>query len=573
MDKFILAHLSDIHFSGTDTALKLMNNLKDDLQSMKDKIGRVDSIIITGDCVDQGKMENFNLFEKKLQEISKGCKVNKNRVFSVPGNHDASRKNEWLYGVKESKKDDIDLQLQTVQKEISPLFPEYNMFVEKFSKVRDGIGVKCVKVENMYVRIIMLNSSWSTLINNKYGELHIGDTQLLKIRREFEASKGKKPKLTIACLHHPLDWFAYDERLKLKKLLYEDCGVDILLHGHIHEAEFASTSNIDLATKTFCTGISYVKTGEKSSRRDGMRYSIYEINITTQTINIYLRATNNRGEFVDDNTLYSKVAKGGFFSLPLGNPFNCIMPIESVNNAEKNNVFLEQSFVKLMLEKEDLLFKFYCGIAERLEEMIANLDKEQARYQLDWEKDYGSVLGSEEQKKKFEKDFYRYVFELYCMYIIQVLKALFFQNHNQVRFLIRIYDKISNQHIAEFAEGVYVTAEDIKNIKNFKWGEGMIYYSYQSKSALLKSANMDLHLDGNSTRWLDYLTVTPSNIRIKSLSGGWVPLISLNIAISDKENERCLYALAQSTLYDKLQELFALFERKVYSLAKLYDTA
>lgn len=565
-----MVHLSDIHFSNTEKSLQLLDSLKNDLKAMKSEVGRFDSIIITGDCIDKGKTEYFSLLAEKLKTISKECNVKKNRVFSVPGNHDASRNNEWLSSVIDSKKDDIALQLQTVQQEMSPLFPAYNKFIEQFSNVRDGIGVKDIKIGDIHVRIIMLNSSWSTLINNKYGDLRLGDAQLLKIRTAIKASKVKKPEITVACLHHPLDWFAYDDRMKLQKLLYEDCDVDILLHGHIHEADFAATSNVDLATRTFCTGISYIKSGEKSSRKDGMRYSIYEVNITTKTINVYLRATNSRGKFIADNTLYSKVAKDGFFVMPFGNPFDCIIPIKSINREGKSNVFLDKTFADLMLEKEELLFNFYCGVTNFLESL--DLNKEKEKYRTDWDKQYDKTLPDKEKEEKFEKDFYQYIFEFYCMYIVNVLNALFFQKDKQVRYLIRIYDQTLNQHVAKIAERFCSTIDDLKTTKNFKWGEGMIYQSYLSSSALLKSANPDLHINGNSTRWLDYLTITFSKIRIKTPTGD-IPLLSFNIAISNKKSEKCLYALAHSSLYDKLQELFLLFDQKVYPLAKLYSIA
>ena len=99
----------------------------------------------------------------------------------------------------------------------------------------------------------------------------------------------------------------------------------------------------------------------------------------------------------------------------------------------------------------------------------------------------------------------------------------------------------------------------------------MIYTSYKCKTALLKSQNMDCHIDGNSVGiWQEYLTIAVGGIEVKK-ARELIPLFALNIATESLENEKCLQALAMSSIYDKIQDVFNIFQVKAINLLELYD--
>lgn len=570
MKKAVIIHLSDIHYDGSEDCNILMNKLQADLEIMKEQfITGYDLMVITGDSIDRGRTSLFSQFSDKLNNIIKICGLRKGRVAVVPGNHDSQRENKWLSPIQSKYGTDTEKIIEDIKTDISPLYKEFNEFVESYSGSKNGIGVKYYSINDMIVRVILINSSWSTLAKCNYGELYIGDEQLEKLKGIIDGRK-QKFDITIACMHHPLDWFRYDERIKLQNFLYNRMNVDFVLHGHIHEAYYDSMCNMDVYTNTFCTGISYHKTGENCSRKDGMRYSIYEIDYDTRTINVYLRATNQNCDFVSDNRLYTKVNKNGFFTLPLGNANECIMPIKSIYNEYKNNVFLNLEFVSRLLDKEDLLFKFYRGMEECIEESFINHNIEiLEKYKTTWRRKNNKTELSKTDIEKCEKEFYKEQFEIYCLFVLNTLNGLFFTNHKHVRFLLRKYNKKTESHEAFLAEGIY--ADNINKIKSFKWGNGMICKSYQSQSALLKSRNMECHENGNSKGvWIDYLTIAISGIEIRK-GRELIPLLSLNIATDILENELCLQALALSSIYDKIQEVFKLFSVRVHDLISLYD--
>lgn len=566
MNKAVLVHLSDIHFSGTNESLNLMEKLLDDLNLMKKEIGVYDLLAITGDCVNQGQIELFDDFKQKVNEILKTCGLqHKNRVIIVPGNHDVSQKNNYLINIKNECINDYKKAYQMAEESCVLLFKEYNEFVDKFGIPQNGYGVKYFTVNGLVIRVILLNSSLSTLVHNKYGELIIGDKQLDYIKKQINSRK-KKFDITIACMHHPLDWFSYNVRASLQDFLFNTLKVDFLLHGHIHEASYDSIFNMDTSANIFCTGISYTRKGEKCSRKDGMRYSIYEIDKNTRTVNVYLRATNSKGDFVGDNRLYSSVNKHGFFTVPMGNISECLMPLNKSKEEVRNSIFLNREFVELLLHKENTLFKYYCGMEILLDQLLSKEDEYIKKYK---EANNRKSL-SKQEKKACLKKFYREQFEMYCMFALNNLNALFFENHKDVRFILRRYDPKTDEHVAVLGEGIFSKTEDIKKIKKFKWGEGMIYYSYKNKAALLKSQNLSCHQEGNTHDfWKEYLTLAVDGIEVKK-SREFIPLFAINIATNTFENEKCLQALAMSSIYDKVQEVFKLFDCKC-KLLTLYN--
>lgn len=568
MQKQVIVHLSDIHYDNTESSDLLLENLIMDLDEMKKEVGKYDLLVITGDCVDRGNMSYFDPLSKKLKKLLKKCGLTPKRGTAiVPGNHDVSHKNEWLNGLKVNHTADVAKMNEIIENDLHTLFREYNDFSAMYGSPENGIGVKDFKASNgLCTRVIFINSVWSTLTQNIYGQLVIGDKQLDDIKNEL--SSRKKVDFTIVCMHHPLDWFTYQDRKKLEDFFYNKLKVDFILHGHIHEANYDSIFNMDSSTNIFCTGISYTKTGEHSSRKDGMRYSIYEIDKDTKTVNVFLRSTNSKGKFVADNRLYSSVNKGGVFTVPIGNISECLMPLKTFSPKNRNNVFLNRKFVELLLDKEEKLFRYYCGLESYLETQI--LSKESAHISK-CKKELNVPHPSKKLREEWRREFYKEQFEIYCMFILSNLNALFFERHNDVRILLRRYSSKLNQHVAIMGEGMRSSDSEIENTKNFTWGDGMIYRSYKCKSALLKSQNLEYHSEGNSKDvWKEYLTIAVGGVEVDK-SKEQVPLFALNIATSSLENEFCLQALAMSSIYDKIQEVFSIYNVKAYDIVKLYE--
>ncbi|WP_166432642.1 metallophosphoesterase family protein [Lacrimispora amygdalina] len=588
MRRVNVIHLSDIHFDNSNKSNEILEELKEDLLKMKEELGGFHLLLITGDCVDKGQVELFKEFCNKLNIIVKSCGLTKKKVLIMLGNHDSSKKNPWLtsfFSSIDNEKMSKEEVLNSIEPTISPLYPDYNENVKKYVNTPDGIGVNefQFKFDNQTstkIRVISVNTSWSTAIYNKYGDLIIGDTQIEKLKKSIEELnnkqkiyKQKKCDYTILCMHHPLDWFKYNERKKIEQFI-KSSEVDFVLHGHIHTAGFENVNNIDNTSNIFCTGISYQKTGETCSRKDGMRYSIYEINKDTQTVNVYIRSTNDQGKFVEDNRLYKK-SKNGFFTMSLENPNNCVLPFKTVDNVSKMYTVLNQETVRKILSKERLLFDLYCNMEQVIQNQYLPLcesetfAKEIEKYEESWKKK--NTIGCDEfvtkGKETCKKDFYREQFELFCYDLLINLHSVFFKSSKTVRFLIRKYDTEQKVHKAFVSEGYN---DKLDNIKNFPWETSLVYHSFKKESALLQSCNYKYYDKGNSDIWINSLTITINNICVQTKSE-MIPLLSFNIAISEQKSEACLEALALSSIYEKIRAIFNLFDNQVINIASLYE--
>lgn len=569
MNKANIIHLSDIHFDNSEQNSKLLDALEKDLLDMKEELKEFHVLIITGDCVDRGKVDLFNDFSKKLDTIIKKCEISKKKVIITIGNHDVDLKNPWILSLKQSIDENNNLQdtIYSIDGRISELYREYNQFDKKYKETPDGIGVIDIPIKAktgrqiMKLRIISLNSSWSTVINNRYGELVIGNKQLDNLKNKIKSMK-QNCDYTILCMHHPLDWFKYEERKKIEEFI-EEFKVNFIFHGHIHTSDIKNINSIDENTAIFCTGISYKKAGENSSSKSGMRYSIYQIDKNTKTMNTYIRLTNEKGNFVEDTILYENVKKG-FFTVPLENAYKCLLPFKSVGNKEHSSLMLTRDNVERILSKEKKLYNFYCFFLEKINNNLNQHNEMYESFKDKWEKDKNIKKMSSEQENKCKEEFRACEFGMFCYDILIHLNTLFFDGN--VRFLIRKYDKKKNAHIAFFADGK--ESINIEEITEFKWKEGLIYYSFKEKAALLKSANMKYFKNGKSDIWLNSLTIAVDGI-ITEQNSESIPLLSINIAITDPKEEACLEALAISSIFEIIRDIFKLYNDKVYNIEKI----
>lgn len=575
MKKINIIHLSDIHYDGSEKTEDILRELEKDLIKQKSDLDEYHLLLITGDSIDRGKVTLFDDFGRKVNKIIKNCGISKKKVIVAIGNHDANLQNPWLTSLLENAQKNHQTNaeiINSIKGRMDALYPEYNKFDQQYKVTQNGVGAFDISFKSannvpiMRIRFIILNSSWTTTIKNGYGELVVGDDQFAYVKNEIAKSKGKKPDFTILCMHHPLDWFTYEERVKLEEFM-EKCNVDFFLHGHIHTSEVKTMSGVDKTTNSFCTGISYQKTGENGSHKSGMRYSIYQIDKDTKTMNIYIRSTNEKGVFVEDNTLYSNV-RNGFFTVPLENSFKCLMPFTSVEKNPRMYAVLTKENVEKILSKEELLFKFYCRMSEKINNDFAKgspaYNAEYKEYKNDWLKSRNLTKLTKKTKQECEHDFAYEQFGQFCYEILLNLNSLFF--HGKVRFLIRIYNTRSKEHEAFVADGP--NSINIKEITNFKWKVGLIYQSFKKQAALLQSANMKYFKKGKTDNWINCLTMVVDGITMSEKNES-IPLLSLNIAIQSEEDEACLEALAMSSIYDKVGAIFELYDRKVYKIKKI----
>jgi 3',5'-cyclic AMP phosphodiesterase CpdA len=186
-----VAHLSDLHFGRIAPAL---------LQPLSDLLRRLapDAVVVSGDLTQRARKAEFRAARAWLDTLPKPQIV-------VPGNHDI------------------------------PLYNVFNRFLRPLANYRRYIGDElCPTYLDDEIFITGLNTARSFTFKDG----RISREQIERIRTQFAGVDEKLIKIVVT--HHPFDLpehFDRDElvgRAALGMALFSECGVDLLLAGHMH---------------------------------------------------------------------------------------------------------------------------------------------------------------------------------------------------------------------------------------------------------------------------------------------------------------------------------------------------
>jgi 3',5'-cyclic AMP phosphodiesterase CpdA len=195
-----IVHLSDLHFGRVDQAL--LGPLRDLIHSIAPNV-----VVISGDLTQRAKSEQFEEARAFLDTLP-GPQI------VVPGNHDISLYNVFRRFVKP-----LDRYKRYITDDLDPIFVDEEIAV---------VGV---------------NTARSLTI--KDGRLN--KEQVDGIRSQLA---GLAPNITrIVVTHHPFDLpTSFEEkdlvnRAEMAMEVFAECGVDVLLAGHMHLSHAASTAS------------------------------------------------------------------------------------------------------------------------------------------------------------------------------------------------------------------------------------------------------------------------------------------------------------------------------------------
>jgi 3',5'-cyclic AMP phosphodiesterase CpdA len=194
-----LVHLSDLHFGRVDPALL------EPLRALVHEIAP-DVVVVSGDLTQRARSEQFEAARAWLDTLP-GPQV------IVPGNHDIS-----LYNVFRRFVRPLGRYQRYITDDLDPVF------------IDDEIAV------------LGVNSARS--LTFKDGRVNEG--QVARIRDTLE---GLDPKITrVVVTHHPFDLPESGNegelvgRARMAMQAFAECGVDVLMAGHLHASHAGSTA-------------------------------------------------------------------------------------------------------------------------------------------------------------------------------------------------------------------------------------------------------------------------------------------------------------------------------------------
>ena len=235
-------HLSDIHYSykNYDT-LSMKNNLYEYLDEITNNV-KYDFLAITGDiCYKFGKMD-----EQMIPNLIKTCKIPKENIYMVPGNHDIKRsKMREAVLASITKENNIrSIYVPNLDKEFySELIKGQSKFWKYYrenisSDKHDYKKVHYI-IEKENYNIVCMNTCFFSGQDGEDGNLILGLTNHLEVLSELKKNTNK---INIAIGHHGIDCFHESER---DSIVYNfiDSGVDMYLCGHVHNGNYKFYNN------------------------------------------------------------------------------------------------------------------------------------------------------------------------------------------------------------------------------------------------------------------------------------------------------------------------------------------
>lgn len=302
-----LVHISDLHLHAADETGRynqdlIIDALSADLSGLRDSPSQPDYIVFSGDLVQAADARTYKDAVAILSYLAEVSGLDDNKVFIIPGNHDASRE---AIGPRipdllkhRAQCENID-NLNSLARSpsfanyASEVFKSFERHTKAFGKsleVNKGIFTRHYYLPDANIDLICLNTailSGAGLTSDVADEGKIGFPERALVEALQRRKKGSK---TIIVGHHPISHFHSETRDYLSSLINKEAL--LYLSGHLHKADPAYLVTPIGATTTVQSGALY------ASRDWWDGYAIIGIGVQTDAVKIeYRKWQEQRREF------------------------------------------------------------------------------------------------------------------------------------------------------------------------------------------------------------------------------------------------------------------------------------
>jgi calcineurin-like phosphoesterase family protein len=237
-------HISDLHwreaqaYDANVVTNALLRDLADRTQ-IAPELAQIDMIFVTGDVAFAGQPEEYRLAQRFFDDLLRVTKVDKSRLFIVPGNHDVDRTAiaetaiNLVAGLVSRQLVNQVLADEVSRATIMQRLHRYQRFANSYLKRHLPFDsarycyVKKRRLGSKEIAILGFNTAWTAGSNADYARLLLGERQ---VRSALD--QAKHADIRIALLHHPFEWLRDFDRDDCESLLLREC--DLVLHGHVH---------------------------------------------------------------------------------------------------------------------------------------------------------------------------------------------------------------------------------------------------------------------------------------------------------------------------------------------------
>lgn len=576
------------------------NLLKDIEQEMKFSENIL--VVVTGDIVNQAQYQNRDNVLEFFTKLKGILKERVKHIYIVPGNHDRRRNvldqqilNKEFGNASESDKsmyEEPDFYPE-LWKYIRMSFDEHAELVKEIYEIyygkenkdevskrlfKDTYGVQIDKVNGKNICVLQFNTAWSCTGSNDERNIRIGKFQIEHIKESYRKKCEKLPRgeqvdLTIAIAHHPVGWLSGKEEdlIQAELLSNNSLHANVYICGHTHNRDVINWQNNRHSLTTLVSGIGWPD--GSATHPYAHTYSSYVFNLDVNSIDVYVRSSNDALTFEPDFRIYTEQRNKEENKIIM--PINicktqAYFNLSSVVERSSKACYITEKIIKnlngyvhflenIRVRMQEGLFRMKYDIFENLVLYASKGNKhiEQQLYELEefWFMESKDDAIARKIVKR-NPQLFQTQFSGYLQYLCtQVCKGIYeFRDGTDVRVHFRQWNKDTDCYIQNC---IYGRNAEHYEMKPIEWGE-LLEEAYRRKRPLIASVNegyckksMEQNKKKDSGQWEDFITVIPefvkNNYIQRNKKTGKIeqkrPLLTFGITIYEKEDKTLLYLL------------------------------
>lgn len=235
-------HVSDFHIQLGDPYDRdvVLGSLVASVRRFRADGRRPDVVFATGDIAHSGKPGEYEIATVFFDALLYAAGLSRRDLFVIAGNHDVDRKLGVALARSLASREEADSYF-------APGFPRPHLTQKQaafsewyrgyFEGIRECSDSSCGPVESfeaggVRVGVLPINSALFCQGDDDHAKLCVGRRALASALADLSSCDVD---LRVALIHHPLEWLADIERSNVRARLAG--GVDVVLRGHLHEAD------------------------------------------------------------------------------------------------------------------------------------------------------------------------------------------------------------------------------------------------------------------------------------------------------------------------------------------------
>lgn len=626
MNDITILHLSDLHID--ESSQKYSRLLKGLIDDIKKEIVYVPDnslvTVVTGDIIHKGKKNATNNALSFFRDLYKVIKEKSAGIYIVPGNHDKSRtaENEFLIpayraNINENKFDGKffekfwKYQRESYEKKGGTGYLELTREIYKIFGVNtenqpernyidDTFGVDVIEVQNKKYCFVMLNTAWSCIDEDDTRKLILGKFQIDEIKKQFFGFMNQYEDdimLTMVLGHHPIECLSGKEQDAIfsEMISFEHLNANAYICGHTHDRAVINWGNNVHSINTLMSGIGWPETN--GNHVGNHTYSMYVFNLGANSVDIYVRGTDDGGTFYPDFRIYTrevnKDEKKIVFPIKTQDA-QAYIPLATGPERTSKAFYISKEFLEYMHEyvMKISLFRQISGMLIEADksDFYENLDFSRVDAGIDIEEIdniiynylFADVNETSEDVNEETDAVIGKVFELssqdrYDMFwgflqrMCQKLERILVEEKITTGDIVRVHfrylaDKNTYSYYqlcASFPEKIDPSEHELSEIQ---FGE-LIEAAFKTKKGLIYSINKDLCEGELKEKWNNFLTVVPLfsgneyERRYSESSTKKYPFITFGITTNSERFDNLLYCMDFFSINVMLEEVINSYVR------------